>query len=101
MQGSAADPGVVPAAVRDIFTTMAGVPDRQFLLRLSMLEIYNEVRSVAAFGVYSSARLCFPEPVCLAPCKAWSAAHHETFIRTQPIFVIVTRNAMIRMACSM
>jgi len=35
---------VVPAAVRDLFVAMAGVPDRQFLLRLSMLEIYNEVR---------------------------------------------------------
>lgn len=30
--------------MRDLFVAMAGVPDRQFLLRLSMLEIYNEVR---------------------------------------------------------
>ena len=47
LQGSADDPGVVPSAVRDIFAAMAGVPERQFLLRLSMLEIYNEVHSWA------------------------------------------------------
>jgi hypothetical protein len=49
-QGSAADPGVVPSAVRDIFVAIEGVLERQFLLRLSMLEIYNEVRHVGARG---------------------------------------------------
>ena len=35
---------MVPAAVRDIFALIEGTPERQFVLRLSMLEIYNEVR---------------------------------------------------------
>lgn len=55
MQGSAADPGVVPAAVRDLFAAMADVPDRQFLLRLSMLEIYNEVRMARCLAIPESA----------------------------------------------
>ena len=34
----------MPSAVRDIFGAIQGSPERRFLLRLSMLEIYNEVR---------------------------------------------------------
>ena len=40
----------MPSAVRDIFDAIEGVPERQFLLRLSMLEIYNEVCRRAARG---------------------------------------------------
>ncbi|KAJ8449786.1 hypothetical protein Cgig2_001442 [Carnegiea gigantea] len=42
MRGSASEPGVIPLAVRDLFNTIQEVPDREFLLRMSYMEIYNE-----------------------------------------------------------
>lgn len=38
-----ANPGVVPRAIQDVFDTIEKTPDRDFLLRMSMMEIYNEV----------------------------------------------------------
>ncbi|XP_044971684.1 kinesin-like protein KIN-7L [Hordeum vulgare subsp. vulgare] len=42
MNGSDADPGIIPLAVRDIFDTAAKAADREFLIRVSYMEIYNE-----------------------------------------------------------
>uniref|UniRef100_A0ACD5X3F8 Uncharacterized protein n=1 Tax=Avena sativa TaxID=4498 RepID=A0ACD5X3F8_AVESA len=42
MNGSCADPGIIPLAVRDIFDTAAEAADREFLIRVSYMEIYNE-----------------------------------------------------------
>uniref|UniRef100_A0ACD5WUJ5 Uncharacterized protein n=1 Tax=Avena sativa TaxID=4498 RepID=A0ACD5WUJ5_AVESA len=42
MNGSGADPGIIPLAVRDIFDTAAEAADREFLIRVSYMEIYNE-----------------------------------------------------------
>lgn len=42
MRGSASEPGVIPLAVRDLFDIIQEVPDREFLLRMSYMEIYNE-----------------------------------------------------------
>lgn len=33
----------MPQAIRDVFELIERTPDREFLLRLSMMEIYNEV----------------------------------------------------------
>ena len=38
------DPGIVPLAIASIFRAIEASPGRDFLLRLSMMEIYNEVR---------------------------------------------------------
>jgi centromeric protein E len=42
MQGTATSPGVIPLAITDIFSFIRETPEREFLLRVSYLEIYNE-----------------------------------------------------------
>ncbi|RDX87764.1 Kinesin-like protein KIN-7N, partial [Mucuna pruriens] len=42
MNGSETDAGVIPRAVRDIFATIETISDREFLIRVSYMEIYNE-----------------------------------------------------------
>lgn len=42
MQGTATSPGVIPLAITDIFSYIRETPTREFLLRVSYLEIYNE-----------------------------------------------------------
>ena len=42
MQGTATSPGVIPLAITDIFSYIRENPNREFLLRVSYLEIYNE-----------------------------------------------------------
>lgn len=42
MQGTTSSPGVIPLAVTDIFSFIRETPHREFLLRVSYLEIYNE-----------------------------------------------------------
>ncbi|KAH1212274.1 hypothetical protein AAZX31_14G088500 [Glycine max] len=42
MNGSETDAGVIPRAVRDIFATIEMMSDREFLIRVSYMEIYNE-----------------------------------------------------------
>ena len=42
MQGTANSPGVIPLAITDIFSYIRENPNREFLLRVSYLEIYNE-----------------------------------------------------------
>ncbi|GAQ93036.1 hypothetical protein KFL_012640010 [Klebsormidium nitens] len=43
MHGDKKSPGVIPLAVKDVFSLIQDAPDREFLLRVSYLEIYNEV----------------------------------------------------------
>ena len=42
MQGTMSSPGVIPLAITDIFSYIRETPQREFLLRVSYLEIYNE-----------------------------------------------------------
>uniref|UniRef100_A0A0A9ER83 Kinesin-like protein n=1 Tax=Arundo donax TaxID=35708 RepID=A0A0A9ER83_ARUDO len=42
MNGSEADPGIIPRAVRDVFDTVRQDEEREFLIRVSYMEIYNE-----------------------------------------------------------
>ncbi|SPO22782.1 probable kinesin motor protein 1 [Ustilago trichophora] len=42
MSGSDKEPGVIPRAVQHVFEMIKDEPDREFLLRVSYLEIYNE-----------------------------------------------------------
>jgi len=42
MQGTAECPGIIPMAIIDIFAFIREHPSREFLLRVSYLEIYNE-----------------------------------------------------------
>ncbi|PSS19699.1 Kinesin-like protein [Actinidia chinensis var. chinensis] len=42
MNGSENDPGIIHLAVKDIFTKIQMTNDREFLIRVSYMEIYNE-----------------------------------------------------------
>lgn len=42
MQGSSQEPGIIPLAVQEIFRNIQEAKDREFLLRVSDMEIYNE-----------------------------------------------------------
>ncbi|XP_015582327.2 kinesin-like protein KIN-7O isoform X1 [Ricinus communis] len=42
MRGSTIEPGVIPLAVHDLFDIIQQEADREFLLRMSYMEIYNE-----------------------------------------------------------
>ncbi|CAM6124516.1 unnamed protein product [Calypogeia fissa] len=42
MRGTSEEPGVIPLAVQDVFRNMELSKDREFLLRVSYMEIYNE-----------------------------------------------------------
>ncbi|XP_029618648.1 centromere-associated protein E isoform X7 [Salmo trutta] len=42
MMGSSLTPGVIPLAMEDVFHTIKTCPKKEFLLRVSYLEIYNE-----------------------------------------------------------
>ncbi|CAA7391963.1 unnamed protein product [Spirodela intermedia] len=43
MHGDQASPGMIPLAIKDVFSMIQDTPGREFLLRVSYLEIYNEV----------------------------------------------------------
>ncbi|KYN37073.1 Centromere-associated protein E [Trachymyrmex septentrionalis] len=42
MMGTSEEPGIVPLAVEHMFDAITNIPGREFLLRVSYLEIYNE-----------------------------------------------------------
>ena len=42
LSGSPSAPGIIPLAIHDLFTQIRESPDREFLLRASYLELYNE-----------------------------------------------------------
>ncbi|XP_020110350.1 kinesin-like protein KIN-7I isoform X2 [Ananas comosus] len=42
MRGSAAEPGIIPLSVHDLFHSIQEDVDREFLVRMSYMEIYNE-----------------------------------------------------------
>ncbi|MCO5603510.1 hypothetical protein L7F22_057661 [Adiantum nelumboides] len=43
MHGDHKSPGIIPLAVKDVFSIIQDTPVREYLLRVSYLEIYNEV----------------------------------------------------------
>ncbi|XP_021738693.1 kinesin-like protein KIN-7D, mitochondrial [Chenopodium quinoa] len=43
MHGDQDCPGIIPLAIKDVFSIIQETPGREFLLRVSYLEIYNEV----------------------------------------------------------
>ncbi|XP_019170100.1 PREDICTED: kinesin-like protein KIN-7D, mitochondrial [Ipomoea nil] len=43
MHGDHSSPGIIPLAIKDVFSIIQDTPGREFLLRVSYLEIYNEV----------------------------------------------------------
>ncbi|KAK4491422.1 hypothetical protein RD792_002169 [Penstemon davidsonii] len=43
MHGDHICPGIIPLAIKDVFSMIQDTPGREFLLRVSYLEIYNEV----------------------------------------------------------
>ncbi len=46
MNGSAKQPGIIPQTIYDCFDSINKMPEREFLFRVSYLEIYNETVSL-------------------------------------------------------
>lgn len=42
LSGSPSEPGIIPLSIRDLFAQIRSEPEREFLLRASYLELYNE-----------------------------------------------------------
>lgn len=42
LTGTASNPGIIPQAVKDVFAYIRSHPSKDFLLRASFIEIYNE-----------------------------------------------------------
>nr|XP_031858541.1 uncharacterized protein CI109_006064 [Kwoniella shandongensis]KAA5525613.1 hypothetical protein CI109_006064 [Kwoniella shandongensis] len=42
LTGSSAEPGIIPLSITDVFAQIRATPDREYLLRASYLELYNE-----------------------------------------------------------
>ncbi|KAG6895392.1 hypothetical protein C0992_001525 [Termitomyces sp. T32_za158] len=42
LSGNESEPGIIPRAMRDVFSFIRQTPEREYLLRCSYLEIYNE-----------------------------------------------------------
>ncbi|WWC62984.1 uncharacterized protein I303_105582 [Kwoniella dejecticola CBS 10117] len=42
LSGSSVEPGIIPLSITDLFSQIRSTPDREFLLRASYLELYNE-----------------------------------------------------------
>ncbi|XP_033015458.1 centromere-associated protein E [Lacerta agilis] len=42
MLGTKDCPGILPMAINDVFNSICGIPDREFLLRVSYMEIHND-----------------------------------------------------------
>eukprot|EP00878_Enallax_costatus_P020112 GHUV01021244.1.p1 GENE.GHUV01021244.1~~GHUV01021244.1.p1 ORF type:complete len:553 (+),score=211.39 GHUV01021244.1:1407-3065(+) len=42
MRGTPDQPGIIPMAVQEVFTIIEALQDREFLLRVSYMELYNE-----------------------------------------------------------
>ena len=42
LTGSPSNPGIIPLSIADLFAQIRSTPDREFLLRASYLELYNE-----------------------------------------------------------
>ncbi|KAF6145409.1 hypothetical protein GIB67_029178 [Kingdonia uniflora] len=51
MHGDHNSPGVIPLAIKDVFSIIQETPGREFLLRVSYLEIYNEASLLFSFLV--------------------------------------------------
>jgi centromeric protein E len=43
MTGSVDTPGIIPYALDEVFNYISGTQNREFLLRVSYMEIYNEI----------------------------------------------------------
>eukprot|EP01087_Luapelamoeba_hula_P022744 TRINITY_DN8230_c0_g1_i2.p1 TRINITY_DN8230_c0_g1~~TRINITY_DN8230_c0_g1_i2.p1 ORF type:complete len:716 (+),score=133.91 TRINITY_DN8230_c0_g1_i2:101-2248(+) len=43
MKGTRNNPGIIPLAIQDVFSYIKQTPEREFLLRVSYMEIYNEI----------------------------------------------------------
>ncbi|CAJ1973042.1 unnamed protein product [Sphenostylis stenocarpa] len=50
-KGDQNSPGIIPLAIKDVFSMIQDTPGREFLLRVSYLEIYNEVNDKTALVI--------------------------------------------------
>ena len=48
LQGTDDSPGMIPLALTEVFRLVERSPKKEFLIRMSMMEIYNEVSALPA-----------------------------------------------------
>ena len=66
LQGPDDAPGMIPLALLEVFRMVERTPQKEFLLRISMIELYNEVQPAASQGML---------PPCLQPRRRlWHAS---------------------------
>ena len=68
MQGSEGDPGITPLAVQDCFDYIANNHEREYVLRISYLEIYNETIRDLLSPSTTSIRIISGPPWMTLPC---------------------------------
>lgn len=119
MMGTIEQPGVIPQAIDDVFTYIRKSTTREFLLRMSYLEIYNEsIRdllnpdNVDLKIVHSKARLCavsqLTEEIITSPRQimklisrgenhrqVFSTENNERSSRSHTIFQLIVESRLI------
>uniref|UniRef100_A0A1S4CVL8 Kinesin-related protein 11-like n=1 Tax=Nicotiana tabacum TaxID=4097 RepID=A0A1S4CVL8_TOBAC len=71
MHGEQKSPGIIPLAVKDVFGIIQETPGREFLLRVSYLEIYNEVINDLLDPTGQNLRVREDGQVCLNESYSW------------------------------
>jgi centromeric protein E len=52
MRGTKELPGIIPMSVKDVFNYIEAHPEREFALRVSFMEIYNEGKLLDSFDLF-------------------------------------------------
>jgi hypothetical protein len=81
MRGTAADPGIVPLAVQDIFDRIAATQEREYLLRVSYMEASSCPLAFHACTLcFSSCACCMHTPACLPSCPCMHACMCQAWL---------------------
>lgn len=84
MTGTKREPGVIPRAVKDVFSMIREEPTREYLLRVSYLEIYNETLRDLLINGQSHAR---PPRILEEKGRVVLSGMHEEIV-TSPLEVM-------------
>ena len=73
MRGTEQEPGIIPLAVREIFDHIGSMQDREFLLRVSYMEVCNPFAFCLSCACHEAGlELRSPAEVQIRPCAAQS-----------------------------
>ncbi|KAK2519916.1 hypothetical protein Q9233_011704 [Columba guinea] len=81
MMGNEYSPGIIPKAIQHVFKLICEIPDREFLLRVSYMEIYNETITDLLCDIRKKKPLGIREDVNVSRCcvvEFWSSVKFIT-----------------------